>query len=362
MAGILLIGPDRARATGLRTLLREDGHRVKWVRDPEDWAEIEREYLPELVVAAVARTDAILAGSSARTRRFPAPLLFVQSDTDFFRDVFMDDRIVDRLESPFMSEDFLARVDALIRVRKVVLRIGEGAGKEVETETGRFRSAMKVLRSVSSGTAALLGRRLPRYCRPIGQYLEVAARVADWADHRDGFEPGHAERVACFSGMIADGLKLPDNDTSALLRAAMLHDIGKVAIPAGLLRQKGPLGADQMRLMRTHPQRGAALMRELDRDEDVVRTILYHHEMMDGTGYYGKSSRRVPMTSRILSVAETYDAMTSSRVRPVVEPKEALSYLYSNRVSKYDGECVDALIEALRPRRSSIPLSEGYAF
>lgn len=357
MAGILLLGPDRTRTGGLRTLLREDGHRVKWLRTVKDWPEIERGYLPELVVAAVESTDSVLIPGKGGARRFPAPLLFVQNETDFFRDIYLENRLVDRLESPFMSEELLARVDALIRVRRVVLRVGDSRSGAAENGTDEQGTRMGRMRSLGSGLAALLGSRIPRYSKPVGQYMEVAARVADWADHRDGFDPGHAERVSCFCGMIADGMNLSDGETSALLRAAMLHDIGKVAIPAELLRRQGPLEDDQMRLMRTHPQRGASLLRELDRDEDVARTILYHHERMDGSGYYGRKSEEVPMTARILAVAETYDAMTRSRVRETIEPETALHQLSEGRGDKFDGDCVDALEEALRPRRTTIPLS-----
>ena len=79
--------------------------------------------------------------------------------------------------------------------------------------------------------AALLGSRIPALSKPLEPYLEVAARVADWADRRDAFEPGHAERVTSFCAMMAETLRLDDHGTASLLRAAMLHDIGKVALP-----------------------------------------------------------------------------------------------------------------------------------
>jgi putative nucleotidyltransferase with HDIG domain len=320
--------------------------------------DVERDCLPELVVAAVESTDSILVNGMQASRRFPAPLLFVQNDTDFFRDVFLEDRLVDRLESPFMREEFLARVDALTRVRRIVLGIGRSGEERRRTADAFGTGTMARVRSLGGMLAAVLGSRVPRYSKPSGPYMEVAARVADWSDHRDGFDPGHAERVACYCGMIADGLGLADRDVSALLRAALLHDIGKVSIPAELLRKQGPLEDDQMRLLRTHPQRGAAHMRELDRDDEVARTILYHHERMDGTGYYGKTDADVPVGARILAVAETFDAMTHSRVRETVDSQTAMHLLEDGKGSKFDGDCVDALTEALTPRSRTIPLSK----
>jgi putative nucleotidyltransferase with HDIG domain len=285
--------------------------------------------------------------------------LFIQNEVDLFQEQFQPDRLIDQITSPFMREELLARTDALIRVRRVIHRSGVSnmARDDDGTDSGREGKFTRLGRQVT----AILGSRVPRYSKPLGPYAEVAARVADWADRRDGMEQGHAERVTMFCNMICEGLRLPRDQANSLLRAAMLHDIGKVAIPVELLQKEGPLEEDQMRLMRTHPQKGAALMRALDRDEDVVRTILYHHERPDGTGYYGKSGRAVPVTSRVLAVAETYDAMTRSQVRAQVTPEDALEYLKLGRGHMYDADCVDALSDVLQPRSTSIPLSNlGY--
>ncbi len=356
MADILLIGPQRERAAGLRSLLREDGHAVRWLRQPEQWRDAERERPPELVVAAVESAETVMRAARGRGRGFPAPLLLVQNDAEFGHDPHLDDRLVDRLESPFMIEELLARVDALVRVRRVILRAEIESrprrGDDAPEESSRGR-----LRSFGHRLGALLGSRVPRHHKPLGPYLEVAARVAEWADLRDGFEPGHAERVANFCGMIADGLDLSDADASSVLRAAMLHDIGKVALPVEILTRPGPLADDQMRLVRTHPERGAAILRALDADDDIARAILYHHERVDGSGYYGKRGEEVPQASLILAVAEACDAMTHSRVRPTVPQNAALERLEKVRGTWFDESCVDALARALRPRRRTVPLS-----
>ncbi len=157
--------------------------------------------------------------------------------------------------------------------------------------------------------------------------------------------------------MIADALGLPDNEATGLLRAAMLHDIGKVALPVEILRQPGPLDEEQTRLIRTHPERGAALLRALDRDEEVARAILYHHERADGAGYYGKSVEETPRAARILAVAETFDAMTTCRVRKQLDRDAAMTAIRDQRGVQLDGEAVDALYEAMRPRATRVALS-----
>jgi HD-GYP domain-containing protein (c-di-GMP phosphodiesterase class II) len=89
----------------------------------------------------------------------------------------------------------------------------------------------------------------------------------------------------------------------------------------------------------------------------VSDTILYHHERPDGTGYYGKQSENVPRTARVLAVAEVYDAMTSSRIRKPMPSASALDLLASRRGETYDSDCVDALVDKLRPRPRVVPLS-----
>jgi HD-GYP domain-containing protein (c-di-GMP phosphodiesterase class II) len=347
MARLLLLGPERQCAAGLRTMLVRDGHQVTWLRSLENWASHEREFLPDLVVAAVSQTDPVLAAAVERPLGFPPPILFVQHEADFLREPRDERRLVDCLASPFMCDELLARVEALVTVRQVVER------NAYDDAVPQRRGWTKLRRNLSSW----LRSRLPEQERPSAPYLEVAARVAEWADRRDAFEPGHAARVTSLCGMIACGLGMDEQETTQLLRAAMLHDIGKVALPVEVLHQRRPLEEEQRRLIRTHPARGAALLRALDPDESVARVVLCHHERPDGSGYYGKSGNRVPRAAYALAVAESYDAMTSSLLGRTLDSGPALDRLESRKGASYDADCVDALVDALKPRIGSISLS-----
>ena len=323
-----------------------DGHRVLPVRDAERWRDAEREAASEVVVLAVADPAAYLAPTRAVAHGFPAPVLLVQQASDEGDAPHLEERIVDRIASPFGAEELLGRVDALVRVRRVVLRHdapGEGTAGTMSRLAASLRS---ILRS-----------RVPRYLKPTAPYLEVAARVADWSDRRDGFEPGHAERVTAFSAMIADELELSDADASSLLRAAMLHDIGKVALPVEILRRQGPLEDAQIRLLRSHAERGASILRALDPDEEVAESVLYHHEHIDGNGYFGRRGDEIPLHAKILAVAEGYDAMTTSLVRKPLSGEAAIGLMQDRRGGQWDPDCVDALTKALRPRPRTLTLA-----
>jgi len=349
VAHVLLVGDDRDRTSGVKSLLALDGHSVAMAKDVSRWREDERSASPEVVVAAVATPDAVLSVPMGGSRGFAPPILFVHRESDEAREPHLEERLVDRIASPFAAEEFLGRVDALIRVRRVVMhqeRASDDAADGIPAR-GRWSAAL----------ASFLQARVPRHVKPPAPYLEVAAAVADWSDRRDAFEPGHPERVTNFAAMIADEFGLADGETAALLRAAMLHDIGKVALPIEVLRQKGPLGENQMRMLRTHAERGAAILRALDKDEVVADTILYHHENMDGTGYFGRKGAMIPRAARILAVAEGFDAMTTSLVRKRLTFDAAIGLLRDRRGGQWDGECVDALVGALQPRSLSISLS-----
>ncbi len=346
MANVLLVGDDKKRTSEVRSLLALDGHRVAAARDVNRWRAEERSVSPELVVAAVSVPDAVLSVPMAGVRGFAAPILFVNRESDEIGEPQLQERMVDQIVSPFAAEELLGRVDALVRVRRVVMHQREGSGEDAPRR-GRQGAVLR----------ALFMRRVPRHVKPVGPYLEVAARVADWSDRRDGIEAGHSERVASFSAMIADEIGLPDGETAALLRAAMLHDMGKVALPVEVLRQRRPLDENQMRLLRTHAERGAAILRALDSDEAVAEAIHYHHERIDGSGYHGRKGGEIPRAARILAVAETFDAMTTTLVRKRVSADGALGLMRELRGASWDGECVDALVEALRPRPSTVQLA-----
>jgi HD-GYP domain-containing protein (c-di-GMP phosphodiesterase class II) len=112
-----------------------------------------------------------------------------------------------------------------------------------------------------------------------------------------------------------------------------------------------------MRLLRTHPERGAAILRALDKDEVVADTIHYHHENVDGSGYYGRKGPSIPRAARILAVAEGFDAMTTSLVRKRLTPAAAMELLQERRGRQWDADCVDALVAELQPKSRTLVLS-----
>ena len=168
-------------------------------------------------------------------------------------------------------------------------------------------------------------------------------------DARDTYTAGHSRRVRELAFAIGNELDLSPDELETLNQAALLHDIGKIAVPDAVLLKHGPLDAGEWLLMRAHPQEGARIIQKLGYLEDVVPAIRHHHERLDGQGYPdGLASDAIPMAARIIHVADALDAMTTRRVyREAMSLEQALEELHRGRGTDFCSRCVDALDAAL---------------
>lgn len=185
------------------------------------------------------------------------------------------------------------------------------------------------------------------YCsgNPRG-YVKVFARVID-AKHR--YTAGHSERVAAYTYNIAKGLGIPEEYSRDLEIAAYLHDAGKVAIPSEILDKPGPLTLDEFKLMKKHPVYTMEIISMVTALQDLVVIAGGHHEKYDGTGYPdGLLRDNIPLGSRIMSIADAYDAMTS--FRPYQKNRsfdEAKEVLLKNAGTQFDPHIVKDAVKFL---------------
>ena len=140
--------------------------------------------------------------------------------------------------------------------------------------------------------------------------------------------------------------------------AGMLHDLGKSKVPLATLDKPGPLTPDEWVTIRTHPERGAAILRKLDDVDPVVLDVtLHHHERLDGSGYpHGLSGDDLPLEARVIAVADVYEALTASRpYRAAIASDDALALLRGEAAAgRLDGDCVEATPQdRLRTRMSN---------
>ncbi|HXE73355.1 MAG TPA: HD-GYP domain-containing protein [Candidatus Nitrosotenuis sp.] len=174
--------------------------------------------------------------------------------------------------------------------------------------------------------------------------------MATYLDERDHYTLGHSERVAGYARATARHLGLSPAQVERVHRAGLIHDIGKIDVPDAVLRKRGPLTEEERAIMRTHTQRPVDLGHRLLalRHDIPFDVAAYHHEHYDGRySTFGLKGEEIPLPSRILAVADTYDAMTSDRpYRRGMEPAEALVRLRHAAGTQLDPKVVEAFMAA----------------
>jgi HD-GYP domain-containing protein (c-di-GMP phosphodiesterase class II) len=179
-------------------------------------------------------------------------------------------------------------------------------------------------------------------------FLGTVKALAAAIDGKDPYTRGHSERVARFSLAIAERLELPDEEIEKLRISALLHDVGKIAIDDKILKKPAALTDEEYEVMKQHPQRGYKIMSQIPAMRDFLPGMYMHHEMINGQGYpQGLSGDQIPLQARIVSVADTFDAMTTDRpYQQAMKFDAAVARIKQFVGTRYDERVVAALVEA----------------
>jgi putative nucleotidyltransferase with HDIG domain len=179
--------------------------------------------------------------------------------------------------------------------------------------------------------------------------LQVLRAVADATHAGDAYMAGHSSRVTSYCERMADSLGLSPRDRLLLTVAAAFHDVGYLATPGYVLRKPSVLAENEMEEVRIHPVRGAEVFAREPALAEIARAIRHHHERFDGTGYPdGLRGEDIPLFSRIILVAETYEAMTHHRpYRRALPAGEAMRRLEESGGSQLDPRLVKDFLEIL---------------
>jgi putative nucleotidyltransferase with HDIG domain len=212
----------------------------------------------------------------------------------------------------------LSRQRARTRLSAFLEELGQVVGKE--------RDAHAILNDVERSQklrgrlGGIFGERGPASDSSSGtpldpprtiEFLEV---LSETIETKDRFMRGHARRVALYAGLLADRLCLSAQDHEHVRIAAFLHDLGKVGVPTDLLLRAGAIDAKERQLVEQHPEIGARLLKPLDIPAAIPLAIRHHHEWWDGAGYPdGLAGEEIPLSARIISVADAFDAMSCDR-------------------------------------------------
>jgi HD-GYP domain-containing protein (c-di-GMP phosphodiesterase class II) len=195
----------------------------------------------------------------------------------------------------------------------------------------------------------LLARQIyQRYARLRDEYLGTIRSLVSALEAKDPYTRGHSERVAQYACMLGERCGLDSRSIDNLRQAALLHDVGKLTLSARLLTKPGALSDSEYALVRGHPAAGALMVSRIPALRGLSELVRCHHERIDGGGYpAGLSGEQIPRMSRVLAIADAYDAMTSARAyRGALSHDQAVMQLIAGRGAQFDEAMVREFVAA----------------
>ena len=180
--------------------------------------------------------------------------------------------------------------------------------------------------------------------------LSAIKAIALTVETRDPYTAGHQQRVANLARAIAEEMGLPQEQTEGLYMAGIIHDLGKLSIPTDILSKPTRLSELEFALIKTHPQAGYDIVKDIEFPWPVAKIVLQHHEKLDGSGYpFGLRKDEILLESRILTIADVVEAIASDRpYRPAIGMEAALEEISSHRGRMYDPDAVDACLKIIK--------------
>ena len=261
------------------------------------------------------------------------------------------------------AEKHFDRADNLARARQNVLLEAEIARERSDllTRQGRFRETVQNLNRAHGLFADLRAQHDlrdidRRSMRVEGTFLDVVRQWGESIESKDAYTQGHCVRVADLGCAIARRLGWDDRRLFWFRVGALLHDVGKIDVPAEILNKPGRLTSEEWALMRAHPEAGVELLRGIDFPEDVLPIVLSHHEKWDGTGYpHGLAGESIPLSARILGLADVYDALVTDRsYRAGLQHAEAMKVMGQDAGSHFDPSLFQQFEAVVRDPRARL--------
>jgi putative two-component system response regulator len=235
---------------------------------------------------------------------------------------------VDFVSKPFQAAEVLARVRAHLQLHRMQQRLEH----LVIERTGELRV-----------TCESLERSRGQYRRMLEQTIQAIALTIE---KRDPYTAGHQVRVSQLATAIAQRMNLDGDRMDGLRLGGMIHDIGKIHLPAEILSRPGRLSDVEFALVKAHSKVGSEIVADVEFPWPVAQMILQHHERLDGSGYpNGERGDAILIESRILAVADVVEAMASHRpYRPALGIEKALDEIRQGRGRLYDADVVDVCL------------------
>ncbi len=307
---ILVADPDVESRRFLRRLLNAQGHVVLTVQDSKEVLKLIETEQPDLVMLDAAMPDGNGLTMARRLREVEATRMLpmiVMTTAHEIEQIWRQTGADAVLRKPFNQDEVMSWTQCLVRAGRVHENL-----ERAEAALGELAVAL---------------------------------------ESRSLYPEGHLRRVAGHAARLATAANLPPSEVVIIRRAALLHDIGYVGVPDGLLRKPGPLSADEHKLMTQHTRLGADMCRYLLDGDAVSAIVRSHHERWEGQGYPdGLEAEQIPLGARIVAVADAFDVLMMNRpYRPAVSETDALDILLFGAGQQWDPNLVSVLDNMVRP-------------
>ena len=296
---ILVVDDEEAIREVVSTMLESKGYRCTAVSNGRAAQEQVKKSRPDLVLSdmIMPEMDGIKLLDWLREYDPEIPVIMVTAIHDISTALEAIRRgAYDYILKPFEKDQLFLGVGRALQHRRLVAENRSyqlQLEQQVEERTGQLRDAFAQLEQSYDDTLEALGSAL---------------------DLKDAETEGHCQRVTAFTISIAKAVPVPTDYLAILARAAFLHDIGKMAIPDGILRKPGPLTDDEKQIMRKHCEIGYNMLTRIPFLRAAAEIVLAHQEFFDGTGYpRGLKGEQIPLGARIFTIADSLDAMISDR-------------------------------------------------
>lgn len=227
-----------------------------------------------------------------------------------------------------------------------------GVLQALNREGGFAESDQRLLETLAHQVAIAVDNSL-LYANLKNQFYETVSAMATAIEAKDRYTGGHTKRVALFSVLIAKHMGLSKEEIEDVRLSAILHDIGKIGIDDKVLKKDAPLDKPEWEHMKQHPEMGYKILAHVKSMKTITDGMRYHHERPDGHGYpLGLKGEEIPLIARIISVADTFDAMTSTRpYRKGLEYDVAFQEIVDHKGRQFDEKVVDGFVKAFRMER-----------
>ena len=340
---ILVVDDEEAIREVVSTMLESKGYRCTVAHNGRVAQEHIKRTTPDLILSdmIMPEMDGIKLLEWVREFDPDVPVIMVTAIHDISTALEAIRRgAYDYILKPFEKDQLFLGVGRALQHRRLVnenRKYQRDLEQQVEDRTARLQDALDQLEQSYDDTLEALGSAL---------------------DLKDAETEGHCQRVTAFCISVAKTMPVPDTYLPILARAAFLHDIGKMAIPDGILRKPGPLTDEEKKIMRTHCEIGYNMLIRIPFLRDAAEIVLAHQEFYDGSGYpRGLRGDQIPLGARIFTIADSLDAMISDRpYRRALPMPHAREEIKRCSGSQFDPEVVKVFLSI--PEQHWIELRE----